>query len=165
MTTLALSIGSNIDAGNNLRRVRRALLGEFGNIRCSTVYESEAVGFAGDNFLNLAALIETELPLQLIAGKLKQIEHILGRDRKQPRYSGRTMDIDILVYGFTDGAECGMELPREEISRNAFVLCPLAEMLPNTVHSRTGKSFLQMWQGFDKSRQKIWPVEFDWTQS
>jgi len=165
MATLALSIGSNIDAISNLRRVRSALLGEFGNIICSTVYESEAVGFAGDNFLNLVALIETQLPLSEIATKLKHIEDILGRDRTQPKFSGRTMDLDILIYGSANGADCGMELPREEISRNAFVLCPLAEMIPDTFHPQTGKSFLQMWREFDKSRQKLWPIKFDWTTS
>ncbi len=165
MTTLALSIGSSIDAIRNLRRVRVALLSEFGNIGCSTVYESEAVGFTGDNFLNLVALTETDLPLSEIVKKLKHIEDILGRDRTQTKFSGRTMDIDILVYGSASGAECAMELPREEINRNAFVLCPLAEMMPDTFHPQTGKSFLQMWLEFDKSRQKLWPVEFDWTQS
>lgn len=165
MATLALSIGSNIDATRNLQRARAELVGEFGDMYCSTVYESEAVGFTGDNFLNLVALIETELPLAEIAKKLKHIEDVLGRDRKLPKFSGRTIDIDILVYGAANGADCGLELPREEISRNAFVLCPLAEMMPDALHPQTGKSFAEMWQEFDKSRQKLWPVEFDWAKS
>lgn len=162
MPTLALSIGSNIDAANNLRSAHKALLAAFGNIRCSTVFESVAVGFVGDNFLNLVALIETELPLSDITTTLKHIEDVLGRDRNQPKFSGRTMDIDVLIYGDVTGADCGMNLPREEISRNAFVLRPLAEMLPATIHSQTGKSFGQMWQQFDKSRQQLWSIEFDW---
>lgn len=165
MPTLALSIGSNINAANNLRRAHTALLAAFGNIRCSTVFESVAVGFVGDNFLNLVALIETELPLSDITTRLKHIEDVLGRDRSQPKFSGRTMDIDVLIYGAVTGDECGIRLPREEISRNAFVLRPLAEMLPETLHTQTGKSFGQMWQEFDKSRQELWPIEFDWQQA
>lgn len=164
MPTLALSIGSNINAAVNLRSAYSALLNEFGNIRCSTVYESEAVGFTGDNFLNLVALVKTDLPLEKIVISLKHIEDVLGRDRQQPKFSGRTMDIDVLIFGGTTGRECGMELPREEIGHNAFVLRPLAELLPAHIHKESGKSFAQMWQEFDKSRQKLWPVKFDWSQ-
>lgn len=84
MPLLVLSIGSNINAATNLRLAHGALLEQFGNIQCSQVFESEAVGFEGDNFLNLVAVIATEIPLPTIAGKLKQIEDDLGRDRQQP---------------------------------------------------------------------------------
>jgi len=162
MPTLTLSIGSNIDATKNLRLANAALLVEFGNICCSTVYESEPVGFEGDNFLNLVAAIETNLPLTDIAVTLKHIEDLLGRDRNQPKFSGRTMDIDVLTFGDAVGGDCGMHLPRDEITRNAFVLRPLAELLPDQIHGPTGKTFGQLWNAFDQSRQKLWPIDFDW---
>ena len=163
MSTLALSIGSNIDAAKNLRLAHAALVQEFGNIKCSSVFESEAVGFDGDNFLNLVALIETDRPLADIAATLKHIEDVMGRDRQQPKFSGRTMDIDVLIYGDASGDECGMTLPRPEITSNAFVLWPLAELLPEHLHCPTGKRFGQLWQEFDKTRQqKLWPIDFDW---
>jgi len=165
MTSLTLSIGSNCDAARNLRLAYQALLAEFGNIDCSAVYESEPVGFEGDNFLNLVAVIETEQPLTRIAATLKQIEDDLGRDRSQPKFSGRTMDIDVLTFGDASGSDCGMHLPRAEITRNAFVLRPLAELLPEQVHGPTGKCFAELWQEFDKTRQKLWPVPFDWQAS
>lgn len=163
MPTLVLSIGSNINAATNLRRAHKALLAQFGNMQCSTVYESEAVGFAGDNFLNLVAVIVTDMPLSDIAGSLKQIEDDLGRDRQQPKFSGRTIDIDVLTYGDANGQDCGMELPRAEITCNAFVLQPLAELLPEQMHQPTGQTYAQLWQGFDKSKQNLWPVPFDWS--
>ena len=63
MTTLALSIGSNIDAESNIRAAVNALRVEFENIRCSTIYESKAVGFDGDNFLNFVVLADTDKAL------------------------------------------------------------------------------------------------------
>lgn len=162
MPDLSLSIGSNINPERNLRLAIARLRAEFGSARCSTVYESEPVGFDGDNFLNLAVVITTELPLDTIITRLKNIEDLLGRDRQQPKYAGRSMDIDVLTYGQENGHDCGIELPRAEITRNAFVLCPLAELLPTEIHAPTGKSYQALWQDYDKSRQKLWPVAFDW---
>ena len=99
MTILALSIGSNIDAELNIRAALGALSLEFDNIRNSTTYESQAVGFDGDNFLNLVVLADTDKKLDEVATILKRLEDQLGRDRHQVRFSGRTMDIDIILYG------------------------------------------------------------------
>ena len=164
MTTLALSIGSNIDAASNIRAALDALSAQFANLRCSTTFESQAVGFDGDNFLNLVVLAETDRELEDVSTFLKQLEDQLGRDRQQARFSGRTMDIDILLFGGESGASAGIELPRPEITENAFVLQPLAELLPDAVHPATGKSYRQLWQEYDKSRQRLWPVETDWSR-
>lgn len=162
MPTLSLSIGSNIEPAINIRKVLHLLDQEFGSISLSKVYESEAVGFAGDNFMNLVVIAVVERPLLEISLRLKKIEDQLGRDRQQPKFSGRTMDIDILTYGDESGVECGLSLPREEITRNAFVLLPLAEMLPDILHKRSGKTYAELWQGYDKASQKIWAVDFPW---
>ncbi len=164
MPALSLSIGSNVDAANNIRQAVKALRNEFNNILCSTVYESEAVGFDGDNFLNLVAVIDTDKQLSAILKFVKQLEDRLGRDRAQPKFSDRRMDIDILTYGEETGAESGIVLPRSEITKNAFVLLPLSEMLPEQINAETGVSNAQMWQDYDKSQQKLWPVDFDWQQ-
>jgi len=162
---LSLSIGSNIDATNNIRQAVKALRDEFNNILCSTVYESEAVGFDGDNFLNLVAVIHTNKSLGSILKFVKQLEDRLGRDRTQPKFSDRRVDVDILTYGEATGAECGIVLPRSEITKNAFVLLPLSEMLPEQINGDTGVSNARMWQDYDKSLQKLWPIDFDWKQS
>ena len=64
MTILALNIGSNINAQKNIRLAVSTLRTEFGELNCSKVYESEAVGFEGDNFLNLVVTIETKRALR-----------------------------------------------------------------------------------------------------
>ena len=162
MTTLALSIGSNIDAESNIRAALDALNLEFNNIRPSTTYESQAVGFDGDNFLNLVVLADTNKGLDDVTTFLKGLEDQLGRDRKQARFSGRTMDIDILLYGSESGIFCGIELPRPEVTENAYVLQPLSELLPDVVHLATGMSYRKLWQDYDKSKQQLWAIETDW---
>lgn len=162
MTTLALSIGSNIDAESNIRAALGALSLEFENIRNSTTYESQAVGFDGDNFLNLVVLADTNKGLDDVTTFLKRLEDRLGRDRLQTRFSGRTVDVDILLYGNESGMFCGIELPRPEVTENAYVLQPLAELLPDVVHPATGMSYLKLWQDYDKSKQRLWATEIDW---
>lgn len=162
MPLLSLSIGSNIEPASNIRKALDLLQLEFGNLECSEVYESEAVGFDGDNFMNLVVIADVDRPLQEIALRLKAIEDELGRDRQQPKFSGRTMDIDILTFGDESGADCGLSLPRDEITSNAFVLLPLAQMLADTVHKPTNRTYQELWDGFEKSSQKLWPVKFEW---
>ena len=66
MALLILSLGSNVDAQLNIGLAIQSLRNEFGNINLSTVYESEAVGFEGNNFLNLTVSIESDLLLEEI---------------------------------------------------------------------------------------------------
>ncbi len=160
MPLLALSLGSNINPRRNIQACLELLQTEFGPLQISQVYESEAVGFDGANFMNLAAVLNCDMPLANIQAQLKDIENQLGRDRKQPRFSGRTMDVDILLYGDSEGEECGLTLPRPEITENAFVLLPLSELLPDTIHKPSGKTYAALWQQYDKSKQKLWPIVF-----
>ena len=56
----------------------------------------------------------------------------------------------------------GVNLPRNEVLENAFVLQPLAELAADMIHPLTDKTIGQHWQEFDKASQKLWPVEFEW---
>lgn len=161
-TTLALSLGSNIDAQRNIRLALDALASQFSALRLSSIYESESIGFAGDNFLNLVVAVETELSLVLVQESLKQLEESQGRDRTQAKFSSRPIDVDILFYGDDSGAALGIDLPRAEITRNAFVLLPLAELLPKIRHKPTGLTYEALWASYDKDSQKLWPIEFAW---
>ena len=162
MALLALSLGSNIDAPNNIRKAVRALRHEFDALKCSSVYESEAIGFVGANFLNLVAIIETTADLSSISRFLKLLEDRFGRNREQPRFSARTLDVDILFYGDEKTKSGEIELPKEEITQYAFVLQPLAELLPDRIHGFTGLTYADLWDEFDQSNQQLWKVDFDW---
>ncbi len=162
MTRVFLSIGSNIDRETNIRAGVAALRECFGELRLSTVYESEAVGFEGDPFYNLVAGFETDITPEELVAALRAIEDRHGRVRTGPRFSSRTLDIDLLLYG--DAVfDTPVVIPRKEITRNAFVLLPLAELAPEAVHPLTGKTYAAMWEAFDKASQPLWPVPFDWS--
>ncbi|MGL6160462.1 2-amino-4-hydroxy-6-hydroxymethyldihydropteridine diphosphokinase [Microbulbifer sp.] len=162
MAQVFLSLGSNIDRERHIRAGLDALAAEFGELQISRVFESVAVGFTSDNFYNLVVGIRTELPLGQLALRLREIEDANGRLRSGPKFSARTLDIDILTYDDLSGTVDGVKLPRAEIEKNAFVLQPLAELAPEVVHPLTGKTFARMWAEYDKSKQKLWPVPFTW---
>lgn len=158
MTTVFLSIGSNIDKERNIQAGIGALQQRFGSLVCSTVYESESVGFDGDNFYNLVASIETDDDVESVVSILKQIEDEHGRTRSGPRFSSRTLDIDILLYDDLIRDDEMVSVPRDEILKNAFVLKPLAELAGESLHPQTGTSYRELWEHFDQSSQRLWPV-------
>jgi len=162
VTRVFLSIGSNIDREKNIRAGVAALRECFGELRLSSVYESEAVGFEGDPFFNLVAGFETDATPEELVTALRAIEDRHGRVRTGPRFSSRTLDIDLLLYG-NAVFDAPVVIPRKEITRNAFVLLPLAELAPDAVHPLTGKTYAAMWEAFDKASQPLWPVAFDWS--
>ncbi|MDA0687805.1 MAG: 2-amino-4-hydroxy-6-hydroxymethyldihydropteridine diphosphokinase [Proteobacteria bacterium] len=164
MPLLTLSIGSNVQPRENILLVIKILRRHFRQIRCSSVYESEAVGFDGANFLNLVLATETDESIEAISAYLKNLEDDTGRDRSAPKFSGRTMDIDILTYGDLCGSYGGVDLPRGEILEHAFVLQPLAELLPDVRHPVTGMNYREHWESFQLAEQKIWPIDFDWQE-
>ncbi|MDH5600586.1 MAG: 2-amino-4-hydroxy-6-hydroxymethyldihydropteridine diphosphokinase [Gammaproteobacteria bacterium] len=160
MARVYISIGSNIDAENNVRLAVHALQQHYGKLILSSVYESEAVGFKGDNFLNLVAGLNTDEDVHTVADTLRKIEDDNGRDRSGPRFSARTVDLDLLLYDDLVVEEEGLQLPRDEITKNAFVLLPLEEIAPQLIHPLSGNTMCDHWLNFDKDSQKLWPVEF-----
>ena len=160
MPRVYLGLGSNIDREPHIRAALRALADAFGLLLVSPVYESESVGFAGSNFYNLVVGIDTDLPVGELSALLRGIEDVNGRVRGGPKFSPRTLDIDILTYGNACGEIDGVQLPREEVLKNAFVLRPLADIAPNDRHPETVRPFIEHWEAYDQSRQKLWPIDF-----
>ncbi len=143
MAIVYLSIGSNIDRENNIRSCMARLTYDYPDIVFSTIYETEAVGFKGDPFLNLTAELETDLNPQQIESYLKSIEDEHQRSREGEKYSSRTLDIDLLLYDQLI-LHPEMDVPRNEITRYGFVLFPLAEIAPDLIHPVLKKSMNQL---------------------
>lgn len=160
MARIYISLGSNIDRAANTRAGVEALREAFGELQLSSVYESEAVGFEGDAFYNMVIACDTDLGVHQANRVLGDIEDANGRDRSGPRFSSRTLDLDLLLYDDLVLDENGLRLPREEILKNAFVLWPLAEIAPELQHPATGETFSALWERFDKSRENLTPIEF-----
>lgn len=160
MPRVYLGIGSNIDREKNIRGALRALEQRYGDIMVSPVYESAAVGFEGDPFYNLVVAIDTDKPVGALAAELRAIEEAWGRDRRSPKFSSRTLDIDILTWGNACGEVDGVNLPRDEILKQAFVLKPLADLAGNDRHPETIRPYAEHWEAFDQARQPLREVDF-----
>lgn len=144
-----VSLGSNVDREMHVREGLRALHARFGDLEVSTVYECPAVGFAGEPFYNLVAAFDSDEPVADVHAALHAIEDRFGRDRSRPRYSPRTLDLDLLLYGERIVREGRLVLPRPEIDRLAFVLGPLAELAGDRLHPVHREPFTALWARFD----------------
>ena len=140
-----LSLGSNVDAEAHLRAAVVALRTRFGEVVVSDARVFPAVGFDGGDFLNAAAVIDSDLDPFALNDWLHALEDAHGRDRSGPRFGDRTLDIDIVLF---DDLVCSgpgnLRLPRGEL-RHAFVLRPLAEIAPEIVEPTSGRSLAALW--------------------
>ena len=158
MARIFVGVGSNIDRERNIQAGLSALSGAFGELTVSTIYESEAIGFAGDNFFNLVVGFDSAQTPGQVAAALSAIEYRFGRDRGGGRFAPRTLDLDLLLYNDLVRQDKEISVPREDVTKYAFVLRPLAEIAGDLRHPVSGERFAEMWARFDQSTQALWPV-------
>ncbi|MEH6569631.1 MAG: 2-amino-4-hydroxy-6-hydroxymethyldihydropteridine diphosphokinase [Halioglobus sp.] len=162
MAQVYLGIGSNIERERYIVAGLDALHRLFGDFEHSSVYDSDAIGFKGQAFLNMVVAIETPLGIADLAAQLRQIEIEHGRPEHATRFSARQLDIDVLTYDDLVGVFDSVVLPRGEILENAFVLQPLAELAPESVHPERGVPYAQLWDEYGKDTQRLCMVDFEW---
>lgn len=161
MPRVYVSIGSNVRPEENVRAAIRLLREKFGELEISPVYQTAAVGFEGDDFLNLVVAFESNEPAQTVDTVLDEIERHCGRETGSPRFAPRTLDLDLLLYGEQILDFPGLRLPRPEILKYAFVLAPLADIAYHNKHPETGRSFGEMWRAFADDGHRIEAVPFE----
>ena len=120
-----LSLGSNINAEANIILAIEKLQKILDNSEYSSVHQTKAEGFEGDDFLNLVVSGDSELSFDDLNKKLKDIEDEAGRNRDAPKFSARTLDIDIVLQ--VDDEEIVFE--SDEVAKYSFVSEPLKELL------------------------------------
>ncbi len=155
MAAVYLGIGSNIDPEENLHLGIAELRHRYGEIELSAVYRSRAVGFDGDDFLNLVAYFESDDSALSICEEIEVIHNLSGRDRRGGKWEARTLDIDLLLYNELVVDEPPVRVPRDDILKYSFVLRPMAELAPDLVHPVTGRTMLEHWQDFDAEDQPL----------
>lgn len=140
-----LSLGSNLEPERHLRAAIDALRARFGEIVVSPVYRVPAVGFEGPDFLNAAAIIDTDLdPFALVAW-LHALEADNGRIRGDVKFNDRTLDVDLVYFDDLELDLPELQLPRPEL-RHAFVLRPLADIAPAFVDPVRKVTLAELWR-------------------
>jgi 2-amino-4-hydroxy-6-hydroxymethyldihydropteridine diphosphokinase len=156
-----VSIGSNVEPRRHIDAALEDLRARYADLTVSRFYESRAVGFEGENFVNLVVGFVTDEPVHALAERLRELEVQHGRRRGSARFAPRTLDLDLLLYDDLVLRDGVVVVPREDILRYAFVLRPLAEIAPERRHPVDGRRYAELWEAFDRHPhgQDLWPVE------
>ena len=161
MSRIYISLGSNVDREHYVKAGLTALANVYEQLTLSSLFESEAVGFSGAAFYNLVIGIDTFDSVELVAEQLRIIEFTHGRALDAKKYSPRTLDLDLLLYDDLI-IDTPVQIPRNEITKNAFVLWPLAEIAGQLIHPVLKISYQQLWQEYNKSSQQLRKVPLNW---
>ena len=155
MARVYLSLGSNLEPRRHLRAALAELRERFGELVVSPAYRSASVGFDGAAFVNLAVGLDTELEPEALNDWLHALEDRHGRRRDVPRYSDRTLDVDIVFYDdlVLDGPG-HLQIPRNEL-QHAFVLRPIADIAPGFRHPLSGRSMAELWAAFPAGSEPL----------
>jgi len=121
VTTALIGMGSNIDPERYLKGASEDIRAHFSAVAYSRVYQSAAVGMAGDDFLNACCLLKDVPPQGELLKWLKLLEDKYGRDRAQGSWKPRTLDLDLLMYG-----EAVLD---DDLFRYAHVFGPASELI------------------------------------
>ena len=144
-----IGLGSNL--GDRLTLIRTAVkdLAQLGQlVRASPIYESEPLGPPQPSYLNAAVLLRSELgPMELLSG-LHSLERAAGRERRI-RWGPRTLDLDILWARGLRVSEPELCVPHPELSRRAFAIMPLLDVVPDAVDPMTGTVYSDQLRSLD----------------
>jgi len=135
--TVLIGIGSNKgDKLNHLQMAVDAIHTQIGSIhQISKLYQTPALGFEGDDFINGCLKISTLLDASKVLDKLLAIEQSLGRIRYEDgQYHSRTIDLDLLFYDSLILKSERLELPHPRLQERLFVLQPLVDIAPDFEH-------------------------------
>ena len=151
MANIHINIGSNQNRRQNISAAIKALELAFTDLIISSVYQSPAEGFNGDDFYNVGVNAQTDLSVEDTADTLREIEQNQGRDRTQPKFSSRKIDLDLVLYDQVIDER--VNLPRDDILKYAFVLAPLTELNAELIHPVEQQSYQALWQSFQSNNQ------------
>jgi 2-amino-4-hydroxy-6-hydroxymethyldihydropteridine diphosphokinase len=161
MADAYVAAGSNVRPRANLNAALGLLSREFPGLRASRAYSNRAVGFTGDDFINLVVAFPAELPTEALLERLKSVERACGREPGAPKWGPRALDLDLLLHGAAVGKFGGKMLPHPDLLTRAWVLGPLAELAPRVEHPVAGESMADLWRRFDQGAHSLRPVSLE----
>lgn len=152
-----LGLGSNQNASENLALGIERLRRDYEVTAVSPWYQSPAMGFSGPDFINLVVVLEFKSDsypsVGQLVSELKNIEYEFGRPQDAVKYSSRSLDIDLLMFGQHCGEFDGIALPRSDIWQYAFVIRPLLDIRPQKLCPKSGEPIAHYWPSV--SAQKL----------
>jgi len=164
VTEVYVAAGSNVEPAANLRRALDELARHYPEARCSRAYRNAAVGFEGEDFVNLVVGFETDDDVRVVLERLHEAEAACGRARNAPKWAPRSMDLDILLYGAATCDEPSLVLPRPDLVRRAYMLRPAAELAPQFRHPTLGLTLGELWHRFDQAAHPMQTVDIGWSR-
>ena len=161
MADAYVAAGSNVRPRESLRGRSRLLRARVPGLARLARLSNPAVGFDGDDFINLVVAFPADLPTEALLERLKAVERACGREPGAPKWGPRTLDLDLLLHGDFVGRVAGKALPHPDLLTRAWVLGPLAELAPALVHPVAGERFDALWSRFDRGAHPLKPVALD----
>jgi len=155
VANIYLGLGSNISPEENLRIGVAELRRRYGDLQISAAYKSAALGFDGDDFLNVVVQLWSDETPHAICAEIELIHNLAGRENRGSKWEARSLDIDMLLYNDLVMDDRPVRVPRRDILEYSFVLRPLAELAPELVHPVTGNTILSHWQKFDAASHPL----------
>ena len=140
-STTYLSLGSNVgDRTDNLKNAINSIENIVGKVnKISKFYENPAIGFDGNNFVNICIEVFTYLSPNDLLKSLLNIENEYGRRRlKSGEYNSRIIDIDIIFYENLSINKNGLVIPHPRMQSRHFVLIPMCDLNPDFIHPILG---------------------------
>ena len=164
MTDVFVGIGSNVDPDAHIGSALTDLRERFGAIELSTAYRNPAVGFEGDDFVNLVVRFRTVMQLSEVLGVLHEIEIRRGKDLAAPRLASKTIDLDLLLFGNLVIENDHLVLPRPETTTAEHYVRPLSELEPDRLHPVTGGTFAELWSQLEDDAGPLTRYPLAWSR-
>jgi 2-amino-4-hydroxy-6-hydroxymethyldihydropteridine diphosphokinase len=161
MPRVYVALGGNIEPAERMLLAARELRRRFPGARFSDCYRNPASGFAGADFLNAVAGFDTEASPEQVLAELHAVEALCGRQRTDPKWAPRAMDIDLLLYGRLVAGTAAYRLPRPDLLRRAYMLRPLAQLAPELPHPLTGRTIADHWLELAREPHRLEPCAPD----
>lgn len=149
----AIALGSNIGDSRAILDRAIGILAEISGISLkaqSSWYKTAPVGPPQPDYINGCALLEVALTPQELLAVILDVEKQFGRVR-QERWGPRTLDIDIILFDDIILETPNLEIPHPRMRDRAFVLVPLAEIVPDWIEPVSGFAIAQLLLGLDCS--------------
>jgi 2-amino-4-hydroxy-6-hydroxymethyldihydropteridine diphosphokinase len=159
MTEVFVAAGSNVEPIKNLKLALAQLERSEHALRISPAYRNQAVGFSGEDFVNLVVGFTTNDDVIQVRERLQKIETLCGRPRDAPKWAARSMDLDILLFGDDVRNEPGLVLPRPDLVRRPYMLKPTADIAPDFMHPTLRKTMRELWDEFEGKDHQMNVIE------